>query len=442
MREVVSDPSFSQRACRWVAGLLAAALVGTLLSFLPGIPARAAEQAIAFVSDRDGDPEIFTVRPDGSAVTQLTSNLFWDTDPVWSPDGTKLAFSSNRDGDDDIYVMAADGTNVVNVTNVGSGTDTQPDWSPDGSTLVFVRDGVMFTISTTAGATASRLGRGRSPSWSPNGAKIAFAKPERGSSDIYVMDADGSGARAITSGLEADSPDWSPDGTKIAFETVSAETGESRIATALADGSNLFVLPGGGDDYTPSWSPDGSKLVFTNIVLDAEILVASADGSARTPLVSNPAYDILPSWSPCQGVGCSGSSATPTGSPTTSPSVTPTATPSVTPTGTPSPTPTATASPTKTATKTVLQFVAMRRRIKAAGRVTPPHPGATVRVLLSKNKRGRWIKVALKLPVMTDEGHYSTLFRNPKRTRRCRLAARFPGDADHLASGRTVSFRC
>lgn len=440
------DPSFSQRACRWVAGLLAAVMVGTLLSILPGVAALAAEQSIAFVSDRDGDPEIFTVRPDGSAVVQLTSNLFWDTDPAWSPDGSKLAFSSNRDGDDDIYVMAADGRDVVNVSDQGTGTDTQPDWSADGSRLVFVRDGVLSLVSTTPGSTPTRLGRGRSPSWSPNGTKIAFAKPERGSSDIYVMNADGSNARAITSGLEADSPDWSPDGTKIAFETVSAETGGSRIATVRADGSNLVVLPGGGDDYSPSWSPDGSKLVFTNIVLDAEILVAAADGTGRTPLVSNPAYDVLPSWSPCQGTGCGVASPTPSGSPTGSPTATPSVTPTVTPTGSPSPTPTpsptVSASPTKTATKTVLQFVAMRRRIKAAGRVTPPHPGATVHVLLSKRKRGRWVKVALKLPAMADDGDYATGFRNPKRTQRCRLTARFPGDADHLAGGRTVRFRC
>ena len=433
------DPSFSRRACRWVAGSLAVLMVGTLVSIFPGAAAQAAEQAIAFVSDRDGDPEIFTIRPDGSAITQLTSNANWDTDPVWSPDASKLAFSSDRDGDDDIYVMAAGGTSVVNVSEAGSGRDTQPDWSPDGSRLVFVRDGVLYVVSTTSGSIPQRLTRGRSPSWSPDGTKIAFAKPESGSSDIYVMKADGSGARAITSGLEADSPDWSPDGTKIAFETVSAETAESRIATMRADGSNLFVLPGGGDDYTPSWSPDGAKLVFSNIVLDAEILVAAADGSARTPLVSHPAYDILPSWSPCQGAGCTTNpSATPTGSPTG----TPTGTPSVTPTGSPSPTPTTTVSPTRTATKTVLQFVAMRRRIKAAGRVTPPHPGATARVLLSKLKGGRWIKVALKLPTMSADGDYSTMLRNPVRTRRCRLTARFPGDPDHLPSGRTVRFRC
>ena len=435
----MSDPTFSTRACRWGTGLLAAVMVGTLLTIAGGLPARAAEQAIVFVSDRDGDPEIFTVRPDGSAVTQLTSNQSWDTDPAWSPDGTKIAFSSSRDGDDDIYVMNADGSNVVNISNSGTGRDVQPDWSSDATRIIFVRDGVISTVNATGGDPV-RLGRGRSPAWSPDGTKIAFAKPERGSSDIYAMNADGSNARALTSGLEADSPDWSPDGTKIAFETVIG-TGESRIATMRADGTNVVQLPGAGDDYSPSWSPDATKLVFTNIVLDAEILVAASDGTGRRPLLSDPAYEFLPAWSPCVGAGCAGASPTPSGSLT--PTGSPTATPTATPTGSPSPTPGISPDPGgKSATKTVLQFVATRRRIKAAGRVTPPHPGSQVRVLLSKRKSGRWVKVALKLPVMTSDGDFSTLFRNPARTRRCRLNARFPGDADHLASGRTVRFRC
>lgn len=435
MREVITEPGSIGRAYRWGAGLLAAVLVGALLGALPGTPAGAAEQAIAFVSDRDGDPEIFTVRPDGSGITQLTSNLFWDTDPVWSPDATKLAFSSNRDGDDDIFVMNRDGSGVINITNAGSGRDVQPDWSPDGTKIVFVRDGDLYRVAATGGATATRLVRGRSPSWSPTGSKIAFAKPERGSSDIYVMNADGSGANAITSGLQADSPEWSPDGTHLAFDSVAAD-GSSRIATVRSDGSALVVLPGDGDDHSPSWSPDGTKLVFTNIVLDAEIVVASSTGTARTLLVSNAAYDFLPSWSPCQGTGCTDVTPSPTDSPSPTGSPSPTASPSPTPTASP------TDPGTKAATTTVLQFLRTRTRIKAAGRVTPPHPGATVRVLLSKRKSGRWVKVALKLPVMDDDGNFSTRFRNPARTKRCRLRARFPGDADHLASGRSVSFRC
>ena len=56
--------------------------------------------------------------------------------PAWSPDGGKIAFVSTRDGNPEIYVMNADGTGVVNLsTNAAS--DLGPAWSPDGTRLAF-----------------------------------------------------------------------------------------------------------------------------------------------------------------------------------------------------------------------------------------------------------------------------------------------------------------
>ncbi|MFP6642604.1 MAG: protein kinase, partial [Candidatus Latescibacterota bacterium] len=60
---------------------------------------------IAFVSDRDGNHEIYVMDSDGSNQTRLTSNYASDYDPSWSPDGSKIAFGSDRDGFGDIYVM-------------------------------------------------------------------------------------------------------------------------------------------------------------------------------------------------------------------------------------------------------------------------------------------------------------------------------------------------
>lgn len=58
---------------------------------------------IAFESRRDGDNEIYTIRPDGTGRTQITKNSTSDLDPTWSPDGSRIAFESRRDGDIEIY---------------------------------------------------------------------------------------------------------------------------------------------------------------------------------------------------------------------------------------------------------------------------------------------------------------------------------------------------
>ena len=413
------------RARVWVAGIVACAVVGSLLSMMPGASAAGTGQAIAFVSDRDGEPEIFKIEPDGTGLVQLTSNSAWDTDPSWSPDGTKLAFSSNRDGDDDVYVMNADGSGIANVTSSGTGNDLQPDWSRDGSQIAFVRSGEIHVVGSSGGVPV-KLTRGRAPAWSPTASRIAFA---RNGGDIYVMGADGSNLRPVTSGLDADFPEWSPDGRSIAFEAVDPDVDETRIYVMGADGSGLRALPGSSEDHSPSWSPDGTRLVFTNIILDANIVTASVDGSGRTVLVDDPAYDFLPAWSPCLGPGCAGP--------------TPSATATPTPTGSPTAGPTGTGpDPEKIATRTALQYLRTKRRIKAVGRVTPAHPGMAARVILSKRRSGRWVRVAQKMPLMDSEGRFTTRFRNPSRTVLCRLKARFDGDDDHLASGRTLRFRC
>lgn len=72
---------------------------------------------LAFYSERDGNPEIYLIRPDGTGVQRLTNNPAEDATPSWSSDGTRLFFESDRSGNLDIYSMALDGSDVVDLTN-------------------------------------------------------------------------------------------------------------------------------------------------------------------------------------------------------------------------------------------------------------------------------------------------------------------------------------
>lgn len=420
-----------ERARALLAAIVTCSLVAAIAIQMPGAGAAAGPSRIAFVSDRDGDPEIFTVAPDGSGLQRLTDNTAWDTEPAWSPDSTKIAFSSNRDGDDDIYVMTASGTSVTNLTNSGTGRDVQPDWSPDGSKIAFVRGGDVHVVPAAGGGAPVKLGKGVAPAWSPDGKKLAVIRPEQGSNDVYLMNPDGSRATALTSGLEADQPDWSPDGTQIAVESTAGADGESRVVVINSDGTGRLELPGPGEDFAPSWSPDGQSLALTSVTLDADVVVATLTGTRRS-LVTGNSYDFLPAWSPCAS-NCPVVSPSGSPSPTASGTATPTGSPTVTPTG-----PEGEREPSLLS----LQFLKTKRQIKAAGAVRPAHPGRTVRVVLSKRRGGRWVKVAVKEPLMNSDGVYSTRFRNPARTKRCRLRASFAGDTDHLPSGKTKRFRC
>ena len=139
------------------------------------------------------------------------------------------------------------------------------------------------------------------PAWSTDRRKIAFVSKRDGNYEIYVMNADGSGQTNLTNNPAADySPSWSPDGSKITFE--SDRGGNSEIYVMNADGSGQTnVTNNSGDDHAPSWSSDGSKIAFVSNRagdnLTYQIYVMNAGGAGQTRLTSTGSnYD--PIWSP------------------------------------------------------------------------------------------------------------------------------------------------
>jgi len=133
-----------------VAGLLVApalAIGDHLLGLLYGkstpgdvqTPAWAPDgRKLAFVSQRDGNSEIYVMNADGSEQENLTRQPASDSHPSWSRDGRKLLFVSRRDGNAEIYVMNADGSGLRNLTRTPS-DDLDPSWSPDGRAIAFVQ---------------------------------------------------------------------------------------------------------------------------------------------------------------------------------------------------------------------------------------------------------------------------------------------------------------
>lgn len=154
--------------------------------------------------------QIYVMNADGSSKTKLSTGGYKDYAPCFSPDDSKIAFVSERSGNPEIYTMSSDGSNVVKLTNYG-GSTTQfknLEYSPDGFRLMFGCQGSKMetrVINADNGGGETVIGANRTNEYacySPDGTKIAYYSvrpdsyglPEGG---LYTASADGSGEKLV-----------------------------------------------------------------------------------------------------------------------------------------------------------------------------------------------------------------------------------------------------
>ncbi|MBX6342307.1 MAG: PD40 domain-containing protein, partial [Thermomicrobiaceae bacterium] len=216
---------------------------------------------------------IWLASTDGADCRKFTAGAARDTAPRWSPDGSRLAFLSDRDGKPQLYVMPLAGGEPTRLTDLEQGV-ADPCWSPDGQQIAFTSkvgpEGMVLRSERTEENRTREEEKSdvrviRSLKYKLDGE--GFLDDRR--RHLFVVDAAGGRPRQVTDGDWDDTqPAWSPDGREIAFVSNRTDDRDRNTVSdiwvvALDRGETRRLTPSDGEYATPAWSPDGQRVAFT-----------------------------------------------------------------------------------------------------------------------------------------------------------------------------------
>jgi Tol biopolymer transport system component/serine/threonine protein kinase len=241
---------------------------------------------VAFVSERDGDPEIYVIDLETGTETRITDNNTIDGAPAWSPDGRWLAFhSNNTDGGRHIFIVDTNcltrGPSACVEANTeltdGLRVDAYPVWSPDSHRLAFASNEGSRWYFRTITLEGEETTLSQMPEemhlfdWSPEGVLTFYGPTISGEFEVQQLPLTGlsTDREAITNsrgGIQSIA--YSPDRETIVYAQRAA--GPSQLYLARADCAPLedcTIQRLTGDSYnylTPQFSPDGSLVLTTS----------------------------------------------------------------------------------------------------------------------------------------------------------------------------------
>ncbi len=286
------------------------------------------ESVIAYSSNRTGSYQIWAIAVDTLEEVQITNIPGGACQPEWSPDGLKIVFTSPCRGNQDVYVdgrlyaINVDGTGL-SVLPTGVGT-SDPAWSPDGKYILYTQafDSIrshIYRLNLMTGETEYMTGAQHlnfDPIWDPVNDRFLFVSTRDGGYRIYVMPNE-PGAERITLTRSQDrynaAPSITPDGLQVVFvQRISPTSGPSqfyRVAIEMLNANPLayqeFRVSEGQlvePEVDPDISPDGFYIAYESWP-DGEnhdIWIMFNDGTNRTRLTTDPAFEFDPSWRPAQ----------------------------------------------------------------------------------------------------------------------------------------------
>jgi len=255
---------------------------------------------VLFVTDRDGQSEIYSADANGTNLVRITHDPREDRKPCWASLHSRVAFV--RAGE--LFTTLADGTDERQLTT-GKGRIDEPACSADGLAIVYSRladNNYDLWRIDASGQNEVRLttdpATDDAPAWSPDGQRIAFLSDRTGTNQIFVMNADGTNVTQITSQGEHGAPAWSID-NRIVVWREDHPSAPASFVIVDPDGGNEVVAGIGAFGDSPTWAPDGRSFLYQQRDSGGTMDIYRYDlatGTTSRFIVGAKAWNIDPSW--------------------------------------------------------------------------------------------------------------------------------------------------